>query len=583
MDLTWKIGGAQGEGIDSMGEVFALTLHRVGYYIFAHRYYQSLIKGGHTNYKVRVATALIHNHGDTLDILVALDELTIRENAHELAAGSVLVYDAAQPEPEGIPAGVTLCPVPLSQMARELGSPIIKNVVALGAAAGLLGLSTASVAAVLEERFSGKGDEVIEGNRKALMAGAGYVVERGWRSARGLPQLEEVPRSPSLFISGNEAMALGALAGGCRFVAAYPITPATEIMYRMIKHLQETGGAVLQAEDELAAINMAIGAGYTGVRAMTSTSGPGFSLMMEALGLAGIAEIPVVIVNVQRGGPSTGLPTKSEQGDLNEMLYGAHGDIERIVLAPSTVEECFLFGAEAFNLAERFQCPVILASDMYLGQSRQSAEALPYEQVSIERGALLSAETLAAIGAKEFWRYRVTESGISPRSIPGQAGGRYVALGNEHDELGYEIEDTATRLAQVHKRQRKMTAFDPQSLGFHYEGPEDPEILLVGWGSTRGALCESRRQLTVEGTRTAHLHLGVLAPFPTERVARHLAAARRVVVVEQAITGQLAGLIKQHVGGHAKISSYLRYDGTPIVRADVVGACKEVLANVVVG
>ncbi|MFZ5825487.1 MAG: 2-oxoacid:acceptor oxidoreductase subunit alpha [Bacillota bacterium] len=581
MDLTCKIGGAQGEGIDSMGEVFALTLHRVGYYIFAHRYYQSLIKGGHTNYKVRAGTGPMQNHGDTLDILVALDELTIRENGHELAPGSVLVYDAALPEPTGLPAGVVLCPVPLAQIARELGSPIIKNVVAVGAAAGLLGLGTASVAAVLEERFAGKGDEVLELNRRALEAGSGYVTERGWRSHRGLPQLEEVPRSPSLFISGNEAMALGAVAGGCRFLAAYPITPATEIMYRMIKHLKETGGAVLQAEDELAAINMAIGAGYTGVRAMTSTSGPGFSLMMEALGLAGIAEIPVVIVNVQRGGPSTGLPTKTEQGDLNEMLYGAHGDIERIVLAPSTVEECFLFAAEAFNLAERFQCPVILSSDMYLGQSRASSDGLPYDEVAIERGALLTAEDLAQTGAKEFRRYRVTESGISPRSIPGQASGRYVALGNEHDELGYEIEDTATRLAQVQKRRRKLAGFDPLGLGLEYEGPEEPEILLVGWGSTRGSIGEARRQLAAEGIKTAHMHLGLLAPFPTEWVSRHMAPARRVVVVEQAITGQLAALIKQHVGGHEKIHSYCRYDGTPIVRADVVGACKEVLANAV--
>lgn len=574
MEYTWKIGGAQGEGIDSAGETFALTLHRLGYYCFAYRHYQSLVKGGHTNYKARISEIPVGHHGDGLDMLVALDELTISENLHELSPGAVLVYDAAFAVDVGDRTDLMLCPLPLGRIAKELGSAIMKNVVALGAAAGLLGMGERSLGALIEERFGSKGTKVVDENLAAVQRGYDYVAAHGWKPEKGLPQLPEIPRPGRMFITGNEALALGAIAGGCRFLAAYPITPATDVMYRMIKHLNKIGGAVLQAEDELAAINMAIGAAYTGVRAMTSTSGPGFSLMMEALGLAAIAEIPLVIINVQRGGPSTGLPTKTEQGDLNEMLYGSHGDIERIVLAPSTAEECFRFGAEAFNLAERYQCPVILTSDMYLGQSRMSVDEIDLEQIGIDRGHLVTAEELKLTGGKEFPRYAVTESGISPRSIPGQAGGRYVALGNEHDAFGFEIEDPATRLAQVHKRQRKMQTFDPAALGVWYEGPDDPELLLVGWGSTRGLLDEAHRELHVQGIRAAHLHLGVLAPFPL-RVAKWIASAGKVMVVEQAITGQLAALIKQHVGGHDKIHSCLKYDGNPLLRADVLAACKE--------
>ncbi|HEY3367358.1 MAG TPA: 2-oxoacid:acceptor oxidoreductase subunit alpha [Symbiobacteriaceae bacterium] len=576
MDYTWKVGGAQGEGIDTSGESFALTLHRLGYYCFAYRHYQSLVKGGHTNYMIRVGEVQARNHGETLDMLVALDQLTIDFNAHELTAGSVLVYDENATPPANLAAGVLLCQVPFAKIAKELGSPIMKNVVALGASAGILGLSERSLGAMIEEKFGYKGETVVKENLEAVRRGYAYVTAQGWKSEKGLPMLPEIPRPGRLFISGNEAMALGAVAGGCRFLAAYPITPATDVMYGMIKHFKQVGGAVLQAEDELAAINMAIGAAYTGVRAMTSTSGPGFSLMMEALGLPAIAEIPVVIINVQRGGPSTGLPTKTEQGDLNEMLYGSHGDIQRIVLAPSTPEECFLFTAEAFSLAEKYQCPVIVTSDMYLGQSKQSIDALDLEQVEIDRGYMVTDKELETIGTKEFGRYAVTESGISPRSIPGQAGGRYVALGNEHDAVGYEIEDVETRIAQVQKRKRKMQTFDPHSLGFHYTGPEDADLLIVGWGSTFGPLAEAWRNLHEAGKRVAHLHIGVMAPFPTGRVSQYVRAAGRVVVVEQAIEGQLAGLIKQHVGGHDKITSYTKYDGNPVNTSDVIAACKEV-------
>jgi len=503
LEYTCKIGGAQGEGIDSAGETFALTLHRLGYYCFAYRHSPSLSDGGHANYKVRISETPIGHHGDGLDMLVALDGLTVAEDLHELSQGAVLLCDAALSVDVGNRTDLLLCPVPFARIAEELGSANLNSWVALGAAAALLGLGERSLGALIEERFAAEGSKVVSETLAAVDRGYAFVAAQGYKPERGLPQLPEIPRPGRLFITGNEALALGAVAGGCRFMAAYPTTSAMDVMDQIIKHLQEAGCAVLQAPDELAAINMAIGAACAGVRAMTITSGPGF---MQALDLAGIAEIPLVIINAQRGGPSTG-----------------HGDTVRIVLAPSTAEECIRFGAEAFNLAERYQCPVIVTSDMYLGESRMSVDALAPEHIG-------------------------------------------------------KVEDPPMRLAQAPKRQQKLESFDPATLGVAYEGPSDPDLLLVGWGSTRGVLDESRHELAAHGTRVAHLHLGVMAPFPM-RVAQWVQAARKILVVEQAITGQLAGLIEQQVGGHGKIHSFLKYDGNPLLRADVLSACEAVLAG----
>lgn len=575
LDFTWKIGGAQGEGIDSAGETFALTLSRMGYHVFAHRHYQSLIKGGHTNYKVRVADQQVRHHADRLDLLVALDGPSITHNLAELRPGGAILCEPAHTALASARPDVTCWPMPFSSMASDLGNAILKNTMAIGASVAVLGLSPSSFTGVLREQFAGKGDPVVASNIEAFQRGHAYASEQGWRLIPGLPSLPELPRR-HLFMSGNDALALGALAAGCRFLAAYPITPATDIMYRLIKYFDRFGGAVVQAEDELAAINMAIGAAFAGVRAMTSTSGPGFSLMMEALGLAGIAEIPIVVVDVQRGGPSTGLPTKTEQGDLNEMLYGSHGDIPRIVIAPATVEDCFAYGAEAFNLAERYQTPVIVASDMYLGQSRATVARLSFQAVAVDRGWLVSNEELAEAGAREYPRYQVTATGISPRPIPGQPGGRYVALGNEHDDRGYEIEDPPTRIAQVQKRAKKLETFASDVVKNRYAGPQNPDVLLVGWGSTYGPIREARDALQAFGVRAGHLHLGLLSPFPFEEVCPRICSARHVVVVEQAITGQLAGLLKRYCGAHERITSCLRYDGVPLLLEDIMRVVREV-------
>ncbi|OYD07814.1 2-oxoacid:acceptor oxidoreductase subunit alpha [Paludifilum halophilum] len=577
--LTWKVGGAQGEGIDSTGEIFATTLNRLGFYVFSYRHFMSLIKGGHTNYKVRVTPSQSGYHGDELDLLIAFDQSTIDENWKELSEGGVLIYDSSRISSPDFPGdkNFLLCPVPITEMAKEAGSSIMRNMVASGVTAAMVGLPRHAFDPLIVERFGKKGEKVVASNKVAIQAGYDFALKRfGQRKELPQPQPEE-DGGGHLFLSGNEAVALGALAAGCRFLAAYPITPATEIMYTALNHFPQYGGKVVQAEDEIAACIMAIGANYAGTRAMTSTSGPGFTLMQESIGLSGVTETPMVIVNVMRSGPGTGLPTKTEQSDLNEMLYGTHGEIPRIVLTPTTVTECFRYAAEAFNLAETYQCPVILATDLFLGMSKQSVpfEEIDGVQVRIERASRIGDADLAAMGNGEYRRYRVTESGISPRSIPGQKNGRFVAMSNEHDEgATEEIEDSRNRVEQMSKRMRKLDGWDVDAFGYVYDGPEEStEITLVGFGSTRAQIGEAAARLRERGVKTGHLQLRAVKPFPETSVCRLLSGASRIVVVENNSTGQLAEVIRARVGFHDRITHCLKFDGDPFTVQEILNHC----------
>ena len=576
-EFGWKVGGEQGAGIDSTGEIFAWTMHRLGYYIFAYRHFMSRIKGGHTNYKIRVSDRAVGHHGDAVHMLVAFDEETVRVNWREVAEGGVVIADDAGKgfaPPDG--RQVNLFRIPLTELAKQAGSGIMKNMVAVGVTAAIVGLIPEDFLPVIEERFGRKGRAIVESNLSAVRRGFEYYREH-FSAALELPPRPATAPANHLYISGNEAVALGALAGGCRVLAQYPITPATEVMYWLVKHLPEYGGVVVQAEDEIAAVNMAIGANYGGTRAMTCTSGPGFSLMMEALGLAGMSETPLVIVDVQRSGPSTGLPTKTEQSDLSEALYGSHGEFPRIVLAPATVEQCFAYTAEAFNLAETYQCPVIVMTDLYMGMSKSSTDDLDVGGVNIRRGKLLATDDLSGVQRGAFRRYEVTEDGISPRAVPGQRGGRFIALGNEHDEFGFEMEDQAMRRAQMDKRARKLRAFQTDS-GVAAQGGPDALLTLVGFGSTRGVIDEARQALTRQGLSVSHVHLTVLAPFPAEALREYVEKSGVVLVVEVNSHGQLADQIRLHLGQHGKIQSCLKYDGDPLLTTDILKRVSEVMS-----
>lgn len=388
--------------------------------------------------------------------------------------------------------------------------------------------------------------------------------------------LEKADGQKRMFMIGNDAIALGAVAGGARFMAAYPITPASEIMEYLIKKLPDFGGTVIQTEDEIAACTMAIGANYAGTRTLTASAGPGLSLMMEAIGLSGITEQPLVIIDTQRGGPSTGLPTKQEQSDLMAMIYGTHGEIPKIVMAPSTVQEAFYDTIEAFNLAEEYQCPVILLTDLQLSLGKQTVEPLEYGKIKIRRGKLVQGEELPEIDNKGYFkRFEVTEDGVSPRVVPGMKNGIHHVTGVEHDETGKPSEVAVNRKAQMDKRLRKLSDIRFDTPVYQNLTHAEPDVLFVGFNSTRGTIEEAMIRLENDGVKVNHAHVRLLHPFPAKEMLPLVKAAKKVVVVENNATGQLASLIKMNVGHAEKISSILKYDGNPLLPHEVHSKCKE--------
>ncbi|MHB9145635.1 MAG: 2-oxoacid:acceptor oxidoreductase subunit alpha [Symbiobacteriia bacterium] len=573
--LTWMVGGQQGEGIESTGEIFVQAMNRLGYWCYAYRHFASRVKGGHTNFKIRIGSEEVHHGGDEIHCIIAFDQESIDHNWRELAAGALVVFDSAHFEAK-LPGDtqVILLPVPMTKIAKDLGAMIAKNMVAVGVSAAVLGLTPEDFATTMADRFGKKGPRIIEINEKA--------VRLGYETCKAqFPQPLTLPARPQtgephMLITGNEAIGLGALAAGCRLYAGYPITPATPVMYYLVDHLPKVGGAVIQTEDEIAAINMVLGGNYAGVRTITATSGPGLSLMQEALSLAGMTETPVVVVDVQRGGPATGLPTKVEQSDINMLVYGSHGEFPRVVVAPANVSDCFYLTMEALNLAEKLQCPVFIAIDLALGLSRQSIAPVDRNRVPIERGKRVTAEDLDALGDEEFPRYRVTPDGISPRSIPGQYGGRYVATGDEHTETAHITEIPEVRITQMMKRLRKLKearVTEPVRV----VRAESPELLIISVGSPTGAVTEAVAELGRRGHRVAAVQLQLIWPFPRRELLPHLQAAERALVVEYNATGQLANIIRLNCDDWP-LASLLKFDGNPFSIHEIVNRAEAVLA-----
>lgn len=575
--LSWKIGGQQGEGVESTDRIFSTALNRLGYYLYGYRHFSSRIKGGHTNNKIRISTKPIRAISDDLDILVAFDQETIDLNSRELRVGGVVVADAKfNPSlPEGVDA--KLFAVPITAIAEELGTSLMKNMVASGASWALLGLPIEVFNKAVEEEFGRKGPAVVEKNIEAVRRGAEFVLEQAGGPIEAF-KLEAADGKQKLFMIGNDAMALGALAAGCRIMSAYPITPASEVMEYLIKHLPKFGGTVVQTEDEIAAVTMAIGSNYAGVRSMTASAGPGLSLMMEAIGLSGMTETPLVIINTQRGGPSTGLPTKQEQSDVNAMIYGTHGEIPKIVIAPSTIEECFYDMIEAFNLAEYYQCPVIVLTDLQLSLGKQSCEGLDYERIVIDRGKLQTDLPELADNA-QFKRYEFTADGISPRVVPGEKGGLHHVTGVEHDETGRPSESAINRKKMMDKRLHKLDQLQVTNAVKADAPHELADILIVGMGSTGGTIDQARESLEQDGLKTNHVTIRQLYPFPTEAFKPYVDSAKQIIVLENNATGQLANQIKLNLGCADKLAGITKYDGTPFLPSEVYKQSKELVGN----
>ncbi|HLW60482.1 MAG TPA: 2-oxoacid:acceptor oxidoreductase subunit alpha [bacterium] len=570
-DLTWMIGGKTGEGVDSAGEVFALGAARSGLEVHTFRLFPPIIKGGPTAYEVRIGPRPLHARGDRLDCLVALDNDTIAKHGATLRPGGFLVVDDGRVTGEGVPDAVR-CPVPLTKLAADAGGAIMKNMVALGVSTRLLGLNPAGLREAVRRRFESKGAPVQTQNAAAVDVGWRFA-DTAWRD-RPAPAAWTAGRAAggagpaaTYFLSGNDAIAMGALAAGCRLYASYPITPASDILEWMAAHLPAVGGAAVQTEDEIAALGLVIGAAYAGVRAMTATSGPGLSLMTETMGLAGMAEIPAVIIAAQRPGPSAGMPTRHEQGDLLHMVYASHGEFPRIVLAPGSLEECFLDTALAFNLAERYQCPVIVATDQDVVLKKRTVRALPLDEVRIDRGARVTDAEAQALGPA-YRRYALTPSGISPRAIPGQPGALFLSSGDAHDERGtIDVDDPAVRRAMVEKRLRKTRGIWESVAGVRVEGEGD--ALVISLGSPCGPIREALARLRADGLSIRFLQVRCLWPFPAHEVGPEIARARKIAVIEHNATGQLATLIAAHAGGHGKLWPVRKYDGLPFSPGEV--------------
>ena len=567
--ISWKVGGQQGEGIESTGEIFATAMNRKGYYLYGYRHFSSRIKGGHTNNKIRVSTSPVHAVSDDLDILVAFDQETIEVNHHEMRADSVIIADSkAKPDkPEDCRA--QMIDLPFTKTAKELGTTLMKNMVAVGATCALMDLETETFESLITAMFEKKGDKVVEMNIQALHEGYRLMQEQ-LETVEGDFQLTASQQDPHLYMIGNDAIGLGAISAGSRFMAAYPITPASEIMEYMIENLPKVGGTVVQTEDEIAAANMAIGSNYGGVRGFTASAGPGLSLMMEAIGLSGMTETPFVIVNTQRGGPSTGLPTKQEQSDLMQMIYGTHGDIPKIVVAPMDAEDAFYLTMEAFNLAEIYQCPVIILSDLQLSLGKQTVEQLDYNAIDIQRGELIQSDIEREEGDKSYFRrYALTDSGVSPRPLPGLKGGIHHVTGVEHNQEGKTSEVAQNRQEQMEKRMRKTQHLLINEPVSGQETHDEADILYLGFISTKGAIQEGAERLEEQGIKVNHLQIRQLHPFPKDVVQEAVNKAKKVVVVEHNYQGQLSNILKMNVMVGDKLINQTKYYGTPFLPHEI--------------
>ncbi len=580
-DLNWAIGGEAGDGIDSTGKIFAQALSRAGRHVFTSKDFASRIRGGYTAYKIRTSVDRVESVVDRLDILIALTQRTVEENMDELHEGSIIIYDGERTMMKDfeVPGEMTGLDVPLKRLAEDAGGAIMRNVVALGAACEVTGFDIEYLSESLEKRFGGKGSAIVENNEKAALLGAEYVREE-YDVDSGYDL--ETTDSDYVLLNGDEAIGMGALAAGCRFYAGYPITPATNVMEYLKGRIENYGGIVVQAEDELSAINMTLGAARAGARAMTATSGPGIDLMTETFGLIATSETPLVICNVMRSGPSTGMPTKQEQGDLNQMLYGGHGEVPRFVLAPTTISECFHKTVEAFNLAEKYQIPVYLTGDLALAVSEQTFEPAEFdmEAVEIDRGKVVDESNIEEWQNEkgQFKPHALTDDGISPRSFPGTTGGAHMSTGLEHDELGRRTEETDMRVDQVDKRTRKVeTAIEREGFDYREYGNPDADRLVISWGSNEGAMREAMELLEADEDGVDVRFISVPYVFPRPDLTDEVEAADEVCVVECNATGQFADLIEHDT--LTRVKRINKYNGVRFKADELADEVKQVFGE----
>jgi len=570
IDFNIMAGGEAGQGVQSVGMILAKAMAHGGLHIFADQDYENRVRGGHNFFRIRVSDREVLALSEKLDILVALNKETIDLHRNKVKSNGVIVFDQEQTKIDA--RGEIYFSVPLGRLAEEkVQNKLMANTVAVGSAIGLCGYDFDPAAAVLRKEFAKHGEKIVEDNVIAAKAGFDFAIEYGAQKlSQKIKPISE--NSRRMLLHGNEALALGAMVGGCKFISGYPMTPATFIMEYLADRGRNYNIVTVHVEDEIAAINMAIGAAYAGVRAMVATSGGGFCLMVEGLALAGITETPIVAVLGQRPGPATGMPTRTEQGELWFALHAGHGEFPRAVMAPATAEEAFHAMIKTFNLAEKYQTPVIVLTDHHLATSYTTVDRFDLKQVKIDRGELLSGEEVAKLA--DYKRHLVTESGISPRALPGQGRALVATDAGEHDEAGHMIEDGETRNQQNLKRLRKQNGLMTEIGSPKIHKVPNAEFTLLGWGSTYGAIKEAADLLQEDGMPVNVLHLSEIWPFPVEAVSSALNDVARSIVIESNATAQMAQLIRRETG-HEIDATILKFDGRPFYAEEIVDRLKK--------
>lgn len=569
MNIVIRLSGTAGEGVLSAGDILNLTLKRAGFYTMLFQSYGAEVRGeGPSMAQIRASDRPVLSQGDDIDILLAFNREAVELHTDEVRDGGLVIYDGKPLDTFGsmgsytpdLPAGVHGASVPMASISHQkLNSPVSKNMVAIGAFSSIAGLPFETISEIVKGRFGEK-------SLAAMKTGYDYAAENinieGFKTGRVEKSAE------TIVLSGNQAVSMGAIAAGLSLFAGYPITPATDILEFLAGELPKVGGRVIQTEDEISAICTVLGGSFAGARAMTATSGPGLSLMSEAIGLASMAEVPAVIVNVQRGGPSTGMPTKTEQSDLNLAIFGSHGDSPRVVLAPSTVEECFHMTIQAFNIAEACQVPVIILTDQFLGQRRETVAPFDLSKVTLVERTRPSSEEL-----KNYRRYRISDSGVSPMAIPGMEGGEHAATGLEHKEDCSPSYEPENHRIMTEKRWRKLKLASQYTFQPQRYGTDDAEIGIIGWGSTEGAVREAVDRANSSGLKVAAIYPKLLSPMQPDTIKRFAGPLKKVIVIENNYTGQFAAILRNH-GIDAK--SFTLCEGRPFKVSEVLKMIEEV-------
>lgn len=565
-DLVIRVAGESGDGSTATGEMLAQAAARSGLHVFTFRTTPAEIKGGPVMFQVRSSLEPVRSMGDAVDVLFAFNQEAWDLHHASMSPSAVLLYDSDEFAPPASFTGVAY-PVPIGTIAQQAGNKRGKNVAALGVAAALFGLGLSKLEEIVTTKL-GKKAEFLESNLAALRAGIAFAQAIEKRDPLWMESREEHPR---LVMTGNQAIVAGALHAGIGFFAGYPITPATEIMEGLAGVLPKLGRGYLQAEDEIASIMACIGASYGGKKAMTSTAGPGLALMGEALGYASMTEIPVVVVDAQRGGPSTGLPTKTEQSDLNIAVYGGHGDSPRVVLAPASVAECFHLTAWGFNLAEQYQTPVIILSDYSLSFRTETIEPFDMDKYPVIERLTPQGD----LAPKAYQRYQVDESYISPMALPGTPNGQYTATGLEHNEYGNPAYTPAAHQQMGDKRWKK---FEPLRHSRDYVrsfGDPKSKVGLLCWGTTAGACRGAIHLARQEEVPLAMLQVQMLSPLPVDAIREFIESVEIVLVPEVNYQGQFARLIQAELG--VRVHSFTKYAGMPFTRREILAKVHELM------